>query len=314
MNCYNNAHVLHEALHSVYAQTFTDWEIIFWDDMSDDASLHLAQNFNAQDARLRCFQGLERVSLGHARNEALAKARGEFIAFLDCDDVWLPTKLEKQIKLMRENAHVGLVCTDAENFYVYNGVYKSMGRIFDTAKAHRGRVFRKLICGQWIAMSSVMLRRSCLNTLQGAHASGKYFDIKLNICEEAELFYRLAHMWDFDYVDEMLTKRRIHHKNITFTRFDELAFETEYILNKQYELYADFRQNYADMEKVFQQRAAFQRAIALWRQGQSVDARKTLRQYPSLKAHLFYVASFFPPILFPHFAGLYLKFAKYINR
>ncbi len=319
MNCYNNAATLHEALQSVVTQTFTDWEVIFWDNGSDDDSINIAKGFNSE--KIHCFQDCERISLGHSRNQALAKVSGKYIAFLDCDDIWLPTKLEKQVSLMESDAKLALVCTDTENFYTDNSVYKppykppykspykSLGRVFTTAKPHRGKVFAKLIQGQWISMSSVMLRRACLNDEGGQH-----FDITLTICEEAELFYRLAHEWDFDYVDAVLTKRRIHDNNTTFTRFDELAAETEYILKKQYELHADFDKNYPDIAKALKHRAAFQRSIALWRNGQGKAARKELGGISLLKARLFYVVSFLPPSVFPHCVCLYFKLAKYINR
>ncbi len=310
MNCYNNAETLTESFQSVMAQTFTNWEVIFYDNGSHDDSLNIAQSFATKCDKIFIFQDDDRISLGHSRNMALAKAKGEYIAFLDCDDIWLPNKLEKQIKLMQYNPNLALICTDAENFYVKNHCHKSLGCIFNTAKPHRGKVFSKLISGQWVAMSSVLLRHDYLRT---QNANGMYFDTTLNICEEAELFYRLANTWDFDYINETLTKRRIHASNITFTRFDELAAETEYILKKQFEIYADFHKTHADIVKILSQRAAFQKAIGLWLKGQGNNARKALQGCKSLKAKLFYVVSFLPPSFFPLCARAYLKFSKYIN-
>ncbi len=308
MNCYNSAETLSEALQSVMAQTFTDWEIIFYDNGSDDESLGIAKSFAKKSEKILIFQNAERISLGHSRNGAMAKASGKYIAFLDCDDIWLPTKLEKQVKLLQENSNVALVCSDAENFYIKNNKYKSLSRMFATATPHRGKVFKKLIMGQWITMSSVLLRRDCLQKKED-----RYFDNALNICEEADFFYALAHVHDFDYVDEVLTKRRIHHKNITFTRFDDLAAETEYILKKQHELYADFHIKYAEIVQILNERAAFQKSIAHWRNGKPRAARTCLAKCRTLKAKLFYMVSFMPPVLFPHCAKIYLRFAKYLR-
>ena len=89
MNCLNGARYLREALDSVTAQTFTDWEVIFWDSNSTDASVAIAKSYGP---KIRIFRG-PIVSLGMARNWALANARGTYLAILDCDDVWPPTHL-----------------------------------------------------------------------------------------------------------------------------------------------------------------------------------------------------------------------------
>src|SRR3989304_6187690 len=96
MNCLNCAKYLREAIDSIYAQTYKDWEIIFWDNASTDDSAVIAGNY---DGRLRYFRDEEVVPLGKSRNLAMEKAGGEYIAFLDCDDKWMPEKLERQIPL-----------------------------------------------------------------------------------------------------------------------------------------------------------------------------------------------------------------------
>src|SRR5437868_4501867 len=95
MNCLNGEQFLRDAIDSVIAQTYANWEIVFWDNASTDASASIAQSYH--DDRIRYFRGDSTVPLGHARNLAIQKSRGTFIAFLDCDDLWLPTKLEKQL-------------------------------------------------------------------------------------------------------------------------------------------------------------------------------------------------------------------------
>src|SRR5574337_499452 len=100
MNCLNSSKYLREAIDSVYAQTYKDWEIIFWDNASIDNSAEIAKGY---DSKLRYFRSEETVILGKVRNYAIEKARGEFIAFLDCDDLWLANKLERQIPFFKKN-------------------------------------------------------------------------------------------------------------------------------------------------------------------------------------------------------------------
>ena len=97
MNVRNGASTLREALDSVMAQTFTDWELIVWDDRSTDDSAQIVARYS--DPRIRYFLSPEETSLGKARDTAIRQARGEWLAFLDQDDLWMPRKLEMQMAL-----------------------------------------------------------------------------------------------------------------------------------------------------------------------------------------------------------------------
>ena len=89
MNCYNSDRFLNEAIDSVYSQTYQNWEIIFWDNASTDTSAIIAKSY---DERVKYHFESKTTSLGKARNLAVKKASGKYIAFLDCDDLWLPQK------------------------------------------------------------------------------------------------------------------------------------------------------------------------------------------------------------------------------
>ena len=85
MNCYNGAKYLQESLRSVINQTYQNWELIFWDNISSDDSKKIFSNFN--ENRFKYFLNDKHSILYHARNQAIKKANGDFIAFLDTDDV-----------------------------------------------------------------------------------------------------------------------------------------------------------------------------------------------------------------------------------
>ena len=97
MNCYNSEQYLKEAIDSIYSQTYQNWEIIFWDNASTDSSANIVKDY---DKRIKYYLAPKTTPLGEARNFALEKVSGEYIAFLDCDDVYSPDKLQKQVKLM----------------------------------------------------------------------------------------------------------------------------------------------------------------------------------------------------------------------
>ena len=87
MNCYNGETYLADALKSIISQTYKNFEVIFWDNQSHDNSAFIYKSF--KDKRLKYYYAKKHTSLYRARNLALKKTRGEFIAFLDTDDVWL---------------------------------------------------------------------------------------------------------------------------------------------------------------------------------------------------------------------------------
>lgn len=298
MNCLNGAKDLPEALASVRAQTWRDYEIIFFDNASTDASGDIAKAFGPE---LRYFGEAETVPLGEARNLAISHASGEFIAFLDCDDLWRPTKLQKQMALFLNNPRVGLVCTDTE---ILDGK-RVLSRVFAQAEPSRGSVFRELLIRQWISMSSAVIRRAALDGLAGGKCS--WFDEKLNVCEEADVFYRIAHDWELDYIDEPLTIWRVHGANTTFRKFGQFAAETLYILDKHRSLYPDYDIEHADIVRLLEERAAFQKAVSLWRDGKGAQARETLAPYRknSAKNRLFWLASHLPGAFFELLARLY---------
>ena len=98
MNCYNGENYLNESLDSVINQTYKNWELIFYDNCSTDKSVTILEKY--KDKRIKYFKSKKKISLGLARKKALSKAKGDFIAFLDTDDIWKKDKLNKQLKFV----------------------------------------------------------------------------------------------------------------------------------------------------------------------------------------------------------------------
>ena len=315
MNCLNSSRDLREAMDSLMAQTFTDFEVIFWDNCSTDESPAIAQSYGD---KVHYFRGESIVPLGEGRNLALAQARGRYLAFLDCDDLWKPTKLERQVALFEANPRVGLVCTDTE---IFDGkrVFK---RLFAETSPQRGMAFAALMQRQWISMSSAMVSREALTSLSaekissGQGINGGWFDQSLNVCEEADVFYRIAHDWQLDHVDEPLTLWRVHGANTTFRKFGQFADETLRILEKHRALYPGYDQEYSELVELMTRRAGFQKAVALWREGHNSAAREAIRPWRNsgLKYKLFWWASYLPGVFFDIAARLYFALPANLRR
>jgi len=101
MPSYNTAHYITASIESILAQTYTDWELIIVDDCSTDNSVEVITSFF--EPRIVLLQNEKNLGAALSRNYALRAAKGKWIAFLDSDDIWLPEKLEKQIRFMEDN-------------------------------------------------------------------------------------------------------------------------------------------------------------------------------------------------------------------
>ena len=101
INCYNGEQYLKEAVRSVINQTFKKWEIIFWDNKSEDGSKEIIKSF--KDKRIKYFYSKKHHKLYKARNLAIKKSKGKYICFLDVDDTWLKNKLKIQISQLLYN-------------------------------------------------------------------------------------------------------------------------------------------------------------------------------------------------------------------
>ena len=103
MPSYNCGRFVEETIRSVQAQTYQNWEIIFVDDCSIDDTIKLVSKLRGQDSRIKLIKNPVNSGAAFSRNNALQEAKGRWIAFLDSDDLWEPTKLEKQVQFMEEN-------------------------------------------------------------------------------------------------------------------------------------------------------------------------------------------------------------------
>ncbi len=103
---YNAAEFLPKTVESVLSQTFTDYEMIIVDDYSGDDTYKIACDYAERDSRIKVIKHKKNAGVAAARNTALKAAKGDFIAFLDSDDLWMSDKLEKQYNFMKENGYV----------------------------------------------------------------------------------------------------------------------------------------------------------------------------------------------------------------
>lgn len=110
---HNAEKFIHQTINSVIAQTYQDWELILVDDCSTDLSFEILESYAQQDKRIRPIVMKENQGAALTRNRGIREARGEYLAFLDADDVWKPEKLEIELEFMKQN-HFAFVFTGYE--------------------------------------------------------------------------------------------------------------------------------------------------------------------------------------------------------
>ncbi len=204
MNCYNSDLYLREAIESVIAQTFTDWEIIFWDNQSTDNSAAIVKSFD--DQRIRYFYAPQHTPLGEARNLALQHVRGEWIAILDCDDAWSSDKLAAQVALIKDGEGLGLVYSD---MYFCDKNLLPFEKGSERYRMRRGDVFGWLLTSRnFVPCAAAVMKTAAVREVGG-------FNSYLRYCEEYDLFLRIGRKYSFDFIDRPLVRYRIHSGNTT---------------------------------------------------------------------------------------------------
>ena len=103
MPAYNSAKFIKESIDSVLQQTYRNWELVIFDDLSTDNTMEILKEYSIKDERIRVFQNDKNSGAAISRNNAIKEAKGRFIAFLDSDDIWIKDKLTVQIKFMEDN-------------------------------------------------------------------------------------------------------------------------------------------------------------------------------------------------------------------
>jgi len=201
---YNRAWAIKDAVDSVLNQTYGDLEIIVVDDGSTDRTRECIEGF--KDPRVR-YLYKENGGVASALNFGIRQSTGAYIARLDSDDIFLPRKLEIQIKVMNGNPDVGLVYTHAYEMDLEGNV---LGLYLKghTCPCDPLKVLRHFL---FPPSQSIMFRRSCIDTIG-------YFDEDLPVAEDWDFCIRMAREYPFAYCDEPLVKIRRHPGMITADR------------------------------------------------------------------------------------------------
>lgn len=200
MNCFNGETYLKESINSVLNQTYKNWELIFWDNRSQDKSVEIFNEYD--DKRLKYFRSNEHTTLYKARNLAIEKADGDFIAFLDTDDMWKENKLELQMYYFN-NPEIGVVYS---NCWILK---KNKKKLYIKKTLPSGKIFEQLVDDYNVGILTAIIRKKFYQKLI------KKFDERFWITGDYDLFIRLSKICLFKAIQEPLALYRIHDKNLS---------------------------------------------------------------------------------------------------
>jgi glycosyltransferase involved in cell wall biosynthesis len=203
LTCYNHARYLGPCLEGVRSQTFRDFELLVLDDGSTDGTREILAGLEGEATVFLSERNLGTYGI---LNQGLRTARGEFVAVLNDDDVWLPRKLEAQVALMDSEPQVGLVHTDGAFIDGDGRRIEGSPLGFSFPRTRTGDVLLDLCYANKIIASAALVRRECFEALGGFDES--YFG-----SGDWHMWLRVAERWQVGYVDEPLTLYRVHGEN-----------------------------------------------------------------------------------------------------
>jgi len=225
---YNSEATLLRALDSVAAQSLAPSEILVVNDASSDATPSLAKDYRR--AAVNVINMRTNVGASGARNQGVRMASADLVAFLDADDEWLPTKLEKQVRLILANQN-STFCSCGSSLISPDGL--NLGDIYRGQMVTTGPdAWKALLKDNYVTTPSVLVWRRHLVALGG-------FDESLKIAEDQDMWIRLAARGGLSYVPEMLVHVHERRSSLSAGSFDEQMTYTLPMLERHLKEFAD---------------------------------------------------------------------------
>ena len=206
MPAYNNERYLSQAIESVLHQTCIDYELLIIDDGSTDRTGDIAKGYRAKHPGRVRYLLQENKGPGAARNAGLREAKGEYIAFLDADDMWEEKKLEKQMAVFEASPETGLVYSDF--YYIDKDNTMAVRGSFRRYQLPRGDVALEFFSHYFIFTSTVLMRETYIGKVG-------FFREDINVGEDYDYFLRVAALCRVEGVEEKLLAKRSREDSLS---------------------------------------------------------------------------------------------------
>lgn len=292
LTCHNGARWIGGAIQSILAQTYEDFELIIIDDGSTDNSKEIVAPYLCDERVRYVYQ--ENRGFSAAVNEGIKESSDDFIGFIGQDDLWVPNKLELQVKYLREHKDVDLVhsnyCSiDLEARII--GVRDVKVPIFSAKK----KVVEQLFLNNFIGFETVLVKRKCLNDVG-------FFDERMVGYSDHDMWLRVAGSFNIGYLDLPLVKKRQHEFQLSKVRIEAVLKDELLMVKKAIDLYPFLRR----LERKKLASLFYAWGIALLQKGNKNEARqkflKAIRCQPwKLKSTAVYIAPALYTLIWDHY-------------
>lgn len=217
INCYNGEKYLREAIDSVIAQTYENWELVFWDNQSTDSTREIVESYG--DSRIHYFYASEHTSLGKARNLASEKVKGAYLVYLDSDDIWKSDFLEEAVKILSQD-------DKCSGFYSNYEMFNTTRSIVNNPQRKSGYSdFRFFLSNYDVGMLCSIVKTDILNKYN------IHFDERYSLIEDFDFFLKIAQIQPMYYCEKLLARYRMHENSLTFAQKDGWGKEFRLLLN-----------------------------------------------------------------------------------
>lgn len=206
---FNAKKFISETIESVVAQTYPHWELVVVDDGSTDGTSEILKKYKKMLSTKMRIITQKNCGVSIARNRGIAISKGEYIAFLDHDDLWLPEKLEIQTKILDSDKSLGMVYCDSyvidekSNIKEDSVIQSILSRNIPLQRRFRGWIFDELFYVNYISLETAVIRKKVLKNTG-------MFNPDYKIAEDYDLFLKIAKKYPVDFVEKRLAKFRAH--------------------------------------------------------------------------------------------------------
>ena len=259
INCYNGEKYLREAIDSVIAQTYENWELVFWDNQSTDSTREIVESY--KNPKIKYFYAHEHTSLGVARNLALENAEGDYIGFLDADDQWLNTFLDEYVNTIKINPDAVLVYS---NYYCQEGNKKWIAY----KNKESGRMNAKVFIKKYnIAISAALFKSSIIRN------ECVSFNENFSLIEDYDFFVKVSMFGNVIFISSPLMIYRYHENNLSHS----LKWGDEFkLLIRTIDDNKDIYKKFSCYKSIIQKRANYVEANHYILAGQKYKAQKII--------------------------------------
>lgn len=228
INCYNGEKYLARSIKSVINQSHKNWEIIFWDNKSTDNSFKILNKF--KDKRIKYFLSPKHEKLYNARNSAIKKAKGKFIAFLDTDDTWKRNKLNLQINHLKK--------TKSDICFTNYLINKNKREYAFKKNLHSRNINNQILNEYPIGILTVLMKANIF------FKNKIFFNKNYEIIGDFDYFYRLSKLFKFSSINKYLATYYIHKENLSVKKLNVeinefkrwIRINNNYLKNKKHNL------------------------------------------------------------------------------